>query len=59
MYEAVKNIRDAGEEALFAFAEGEELKIMLMALKRFTKVEPINLKELRREIADHYIDKVN
>ena len=59
MYEAVKNIRDAGEEALFAFAEGDELKIMLMALKRFTKVEPINLKELRREIADHYIDKVN
>lgn len=59
MYEAVKNIRDAGEEALYAFAEGDELKMMLVGLKRFTKIEPINLKELRREIADHYIDKVN
>jgi len=58
MHETVKNIRDVGEEALFAFVQGEELKMMLMALKRFTKVEPVNLKELRREIADHYIEKV-
>jgi alkylation response protein AidB-like acyl-CoA dehydrogenase len=59
LHESVKNVRDAGEEALFAFVKGEELKMMLMALKRFVKVAPVNLKELRREIADHYIETIN
>jgi len=31
--------------------------VMLMGLKRFTKVEPVNLKEARRRIADELIMK--
>ena len=30
---------------------------MLMGLKRFTKMDPYNVKELRQEIADHLIEK--
>ena len=33
--------------------------MMLMGLKRFTKMEPFNLKEARRRIADHVIEKMN
>jgi alkylation response protein AidB-like acyl-CoA dehydrogenase len=47
----------AGREAIYAFAEGDEQRMMLMGLKRFTKIEPFNLKEARRRIADHVIDK--
>ncbi|HXH20122.1 MAG TPA: acyl-CoA dehydrogenase family protein [Chitinophagales bacterium] len=41
-----------GKHALAAFAAGDELKIMLMGLKRFTTFEPVNTKELRRKVAD-------
>ncbi|MEN8251197.1 MAG: acyl-CoA dehydrogenase family protein [Bacteroidota bacterium] len=47
----------AGKEAIYSFAEGDELRMMLMGLKRFTKIEPMNLKEARRRIADHVIEK--
>jgi hypothetical protein len=30
---------------------------MLMGLKRFTKVDPYNLKEARRKVANHAIAK--
>ena len=39
------------------FAEGDELKMMLMGMRRFTKVEPFNCKEARRRIAGACIDK--
>ncbi len=40
-----------GKHALQSFAEGDELRIMLMGLKRFTKYEIFNTKEARRRIA--------
>ena len=40
------------------FAEGDELKMMLMGMKRFTKVEPFNCKE-SRQVAAELIDKMN
>ncbi|MCS6981268.1 MAG: acyl-CoA dehydrogenase family protein [Flavobacteriales bacterium] len=40
-----------GKDALNAFAEGDELRMMMMGLKRFTKTEPFNAKEARRRIA--------
>jgi hypothetical protein len=40
-----------GKDALQSYAEGDELRIMLMGLKRFTKYELVNVKEARRRIA--------
>ncbi|WP_186757217.1 acyl-CoA dehydrogenase family protein [Echinicola salinicaeni] len=55
--EAVNKIQSAGKEAIAAFTSGDEQKVMLMGLKRFTKMDPYNTKELRRQIADDMISK--
>lgn len=44
-----------GKEALNSFAEGDELRMMLMGLKRFTKQEAFNAKEARQLIAQKLI----
>lgn len=57
LHGAVEKVASAGRSAITAFAEADELRVMLMGLKRFTKIEPLNLKSLRRGIADHFIAK--
>ena len=57
LHEAIEKAAAAGREAINSFAEGDEQRMMLMGLKRFTKVEPMNLKDARRRIADHVIAK--
>lgn len=57
LYEAVQKINNAGNEAVACFVTGDEMKVMLMGMKRFTKIDPINTKELRRTIADIMIEK--
>ncbi|MEM7548417.1 MAG: acyl-CoA dehydrogenase family protein [Bacteroidota bacterium] len=57
LHHAVDVINKAGKEALFAFASGDELKVMLMGLKRYTKIEPFNLKEARRRVADKVLEE--
>jgi alkylation response protein AidB-like acyl-CoA dehydrogenase len=57
IYSAAEKISAAGKEALISFGEGDELKMMLMGLRRFTKVEPFNIKESRRVVAATYIGK--
>jgi len=52
LQKAVEKCSTAGTEAITAFAEGDELRVMLMGLKRFTKIDPINRKEARRRVAD-------
>lgn len=54
---AVQVVAKAGREAIASFAEGDEQRMMLMGLKRFTKVDPLNVKEVRRRIAEHLIAK--
>jgi alkylation response protein AidB-like acyl-CoA dehydrogenase len=49
--DALNRINVAGKDALQSYASGDELRIMLMGLKRFTKYEPVNVKETRRNIA--------
>ena len=56
-YEASEWIHSAGKEALLSFAEGDELKMMLMGMKRFCKTEDINPKEARQLIAMDLIEK--
>ncbi len=55
LHEAVEKINNAGRSAITSFAEGDELRVMLMGLKRFTKIEPMNLKDARRRVADAMI----
>ncbi len=57
IYSAAEKISAAGKEALISFGEGDELKMMLMGLRRFTKVEPFNIKESRRVVAAKFIGK--
>lgn len=53
--DAVDRVNKAGKEAINAFASGDEQRMMLLGLKRFTKVEPFNSKDARRRIADKLI----
>ena len=55
--EAVTKVNNVGREAITSFAEGDELRVMLMGLKRFTKIEPMNLKNARRRVADAMIEE--
>ena len=57
LHHAIEKAAAAGKEAINSFAEGDEQRMMLMGLKRFTKVEPYNLKNARRKVADHFIEK--
>lgn len=53
--DAVDKLNKAGKEALNAFAGGDEQRMMLLGLKRFTKTAPFNSKDARRRIADKFI----
>ena len=53
--DAVDVVWKSGKEAINAFASGDEQKMMLLGLKRFTKSAPFNSKESRRKIADKLI----
>jgi len=47
----------AGKEALNSFGEGDELRMMLIGLKRYTKQEPFNAKIARQTVAQKMIDE--
>ena len=53
--DAADRILKNGKDAINAFAEGDEQRMMLLGLKRFTKAEPFNTKDVRRRIADRMI----
>jgi len=57
LHYAVEKVQSAGRNAITSFADGDELRLMLMGLKRFTKVDPYNLKTARRKVADYVIEK--
>jgi len=57
LYDAADRINLAGKHALNAFAEGDELRMMSMGLRRFTKTEPFNSKDARRRIAQRLIEE--
>ena len=53
LYDAVDIIQRKGKEAIVSFAEGDEQRMMLMGLKRFTKyTNQPNVAALRTQIAD-------
>jgi hypothetical protein len=55
--DAVDKIAKSGKEAINSFAEGDEQRMMLLGLKRFTKTAPLNSKDARRLVAEKLIEE--
>ena len=53
--DAADRIHKNGKDAINAFASGDEQRMMLLGIKRFTKAQPFNTKDARRRIADRMI----
>jgi alkylation response protein AidB-like acyl-CoA dehydrogenase len=51
LYDVSDSLHKAGKDAIISFAEGDEQRMLLMGIKRFTKTAPVNVKESRRRIA--------
>ncbi|AWO01231.1 acyl-CoA dehydrogenase [Chitinophaga alhagiae] len=49
--DAADRVNKSGKDAINGFAEGDEQRMMLLGLKRFTKTAPFNTKDARRRIA--------
>jgi alkylation response protein AidB-like acyl-CoA dehydrogenase len=49
--DAADRIHKSGKEAINTFATGDEQRMMLVGLKRFTKTDPMNTTEARRTIS--------
>ncbi len=56
IYDAADRINHAGKDAINAFADGDEQRMMLLGLKRFTKSDNFNTKDARRRIAAKFIE---
>ena len=57
LYDAADRIHKNGKDAINAFAEGDEQRMILMGIRRFTKAQSFNSKEAKRRIADRAIDR--
>jgi alkylation response protein AidB-like acyl-CoA dehydrogenase len=55
-HDAILRIEVAARNALAAIAEGDELRIMLSALKRFTKQEPLNTSAIRQRLSNKVVE---
>jgi alkylation response protein AidB-like acyl-CoA dehydrogenase len=55
-YDSADRIAKAGKDAINSFADGDEARMMLMGLRRFTKTENFNPKEARQIIATSLIE---
>lgn len=55
--DAADRINHAGKNAINAFADGDEQRMMMLGLKRFTKTDNFNTKEARRRIAARLVEK--
>lgn len=55
-YDIADKINKAAKDAIYSFAEGDEVRMMTMGLKRFTKTEVFNHKEARQLIAQKLVN---
>jgi alkylation response protein AidB-like acyl-CoA dehydrogenase len=55
LYDAADHINKFGKDAINAFAVGDEQRMMLLGLKRFTKFDSFNSKDAKRRIANKLI----
>jgi alkylation response protein AidB-like acyl-CoA dehydrogenase len=56
IYDVVDKVNKYGKDAINSFATGDEQRMMLLGLKRFTKIAPFNTKDARRLIATKMIE---
>jgi alkylation response protein AidB-like acyl-CoA dehydrogenase len=56
MFDTADKINIAGKNAINAMSEGDTQRMLLMGLKRFTKIAPYNTKDARRAIAATLIE---
>ena len=57
LYDTAHKINKIGLDGINSFAEGDEQAAMLMGMKRFTKVAPVNVMKARRNIAANIIEQ--
>ncbi|MCC2591701.1 acyl-CoA dehydrogenase family protein [Chryseobacterium sp. MFBS3-17] len=58
LYKAVEKIIEAAKEGIISFAEGDEQRMMLSGLRRFTKYTNYpNIVALTEKIAAHFVEK--
>ncbi|SKB58531.1 Acyl-CoA dehydrogenase [Soonwooa buanensis] len=58
LYKAIEKIITAAKEGIVSFAEGDEQRMMLSGLRRFTKyTNTPNVVALTEKIAAHYVEK--
>ena len=58
LYKAVDIVTQKGKESIISFATGDEQRMMLMGLRRFTKYTNMpNIVAIRKTIADKIIEK--
>lgn len=55
LFDAMDRVNKFAKDAINSFASGDEQRMMLLGLKRFTKIEPFNVKDARRRVADKMI----
>jgi len=56
-YHAAEKCLSAGREVIMGLPENDEQRMMLMGLRRFTKTPSVNLKNLRRDVAQYVLEK--
>lgn len=56
LYDAADRIHKSAKDAINGFASGDEQRMMLLGVKRFTKAAPFNAKDARRRVAQQLID---
>lgn len=56
IHDAMSRIETAAKNALASTVEGDELRVLLAALKRFTKFTPINTSAMREKLSDKVVE---
>ncbi len=57
IFDAATRINKSGKDAINAFADGDEMRMLHIGLTRFTKTEPFNAKAARRRIAEKMMEE--